>query len=803
MSERGRDFSGECITVRGASEGALDGADLILPLGELSCFSGRCGSGARAMAVDVIAAESRRRFSQSLTGTERLSAGSVARVAAEEITGLPPAVLFRSASRGDLSVGEYLAVDDLLAQLFCVLADTHCPQCRGACHSYSVDQAVSEMTRRAEGEGVLVIGPINLQGNASVEATLSELQRAGYRRIRRAGRVTRLEEVAAVAEEVGESGESLYIVVDRVVVKAGGEGRLAEAIRSARAIGRGRSLVVTASGEGEEVWLNHQLTCTQCGADYPHLSREDFTIRGGGGKEPSLAASATLSGTTFGELTQMTLDEVCRYSAALDRSGVLGGSRLPVQSAALIQALQHHLAAASTLLVGHIPLSRSMRDLSDGERMRVVVAAYITRGLVGVLYVIPSPLSALDAEARTAVLKALESLVQAGNTVILIDNDVGVMEACDTVVHFADGKAAAPKTTTPASVVDGDGHGGESTDLPNRTEEGGGGGAGVARVCQRSLRIRGSDGGAGNLAGLDVDIPLEQLVVVSGVSGAGKTSLLSGLLLPALESSRRRWRRGGVAGKNAVEVQADGIHRVVDLSDPADGLREQETVMGILGLFPPVARLYAESAANRGLTFPVEWFQLDGAGGRCTTCGGRGRLDCEMEFLEDLSLLCPTCEGRRFKAEIIEVTRRGISIADVLAMSVGEAAEHFSANRRLASRLEGGRSCGLQALCLGTVNSELERGELLRLRLATELSRASHKDLLLLDRSAAGCHADDLVLLLRILRSLVEARVSILVADDDPRLSGSADWVVELGPGRGCEGGRIVSQGPPRLEARG
>ncbi|HIC70156.1 MAG TPA: hypothetical protein EYO90_11615, partial [Candidatus Latescibacteria bacterium] len=373
--------------------------------------------------------------------------------------------------------------------------------------------------------------------------------------------MTRLEEVAAVAEEVGESGESLYIVVDRVVVKAGGEGRLAEAIRSARAIGRGRSLVVTASGEGEEVWLNHQLTCTQCGADYPHLSREDFTIRGGGGKEPSLAASATLSGTTFGELTQMTLDEVCRYSAALDRSGVLGGSRLPVQSAALIQALQHHLAAASTLLVGHIPLSRSMRDLSDGERMRVVVAAYITRGLVGVLYVIPSPLSALDAEARTAVLKALESLVEAGNTVILIDNDVGVMEACDTVVHFADGKAAAPKTTTPASVVDGDGHGGESTDLPNRTEEGGGGGAGVARVCQRSLRIRGSDGGAGNLAGLDVDIPLEQLVVVSGVSGAGKTSLLSGLLLPSLKSSRRRWRRGGVAGKNAVEVQADGIHR--------------------------------------------------------------------------------------------------------------------------------------------------------------------------------------------------------------------------------------------------
>ena len=225
--------------------------------------------------------------------------------------------------------------------------------------------------------------------------------------------------------------------------------------------------------------------------------------------------------------------------------------------------------------------------------------------------------------------------------------------------------------------------------------------------------------------------------------------------------------------------------------------------MGILGLFPPVARLYAESAANRGQTFPVEWFQLDGAGGRCTTCGGRGRLDCEMEFLEDLSLLCPTCEGRRFKAEIIEVTRRGISIADVLAMSVGEAAEHFSANRRLASRLEGGRSCGLQALCLGTVNSELERGELLRLRLATELSRASHKDLLLLDRSAAGCHADDLALLLRILRSLVEAGVSILVADDDPRLSGSADWIVELGPGRGCEGGRIVSQGPPRCEARG
>jgi excinuclease ABC subunit A len=751
------------------------------------------------MAVDVVAAESRRRFSQSLAGSERLSAGSVARIAAEEITGLPPAVLLRSATRGDLSVGEYLAVDDLLAQLFCAHADIHCLQCQAVCRSFSVDQAVLEITRMEPGEGLLVIGSLELQGNASLEATLSELKRAGYRRIRTGGRVTRLEEESAVAAQMRESGGSLQVVVDRLTVKVGEEGRIAEAIRSARAIGRGRSLVVTGSGEGDELWLNHQLTCTQCGADYGHLSGGDFTTLGPGSQEPSPASSAILVDTTFGELTGMTLDEVRRYAAALE-SQDWGEQSAPAQSTALIQALRQHLGAACTLLVGHLPLARSMRDLSGGEHMRLVVATYLTRGLVGVLYIIPLPLSVLDAEARAAVLKALRTLVVAGNSVILVDNDPGVMMACDTVVHFVEGKAA---TIRNSSVAETDVADADRNECQALSHTGTGEGAPSShRAGQRFLCIRSSGGGPGNLEELDLDVPLEQLVVVGGISGAGKTSLIRGLLLSGLNGGRRQ-RRGSAEGKNPIETQADGIRRVVDLSEPARGLGEQETVMGTLGLFPPVARLYAESATDRGLTFPAEWFQLDGAGGRCTTCAGRGRLDCELEFMEDLSLLCPACEGRRFKAEILAVTRRGISIADVLALSVGEATQHFSAHRRIASRLEGGRSCGLEMLRLGTVSSELEPGELLRLRLATEVSRASGKDLLVLDHAAAGCHADDLSLLLSILRGLVDAGASILLADGTPALSGRADWVVQLGPGRGSEGGRIVFQGPPGTASTG
>ena len=284
----------------------------------------------------------------------------------------------------------------------------------------------------------------------------------------------------------------------------------------------------------------------------------------------------------------------------------------------------------------------------------------------------------------------------------------------------------------------------------------------VAEKSEPTLALRGN----GVVGPLAIELPHGKLTCVCGLSGSGKTRLLHEVLLPLLKG-------------RSVEYAAAGMprnSRVVTVEAPSG----KAPVLAGLGLFERVADLYAASPAAAARGWNRDAFLLDRPGGRCPSCEGRGQCYFDLEFLEDIALVCAACEGRRYRDEICEVTLRGESIADVLGMTLEQASTHFARHNPIRPRLAAAVGCGLGYLLLGQEVQGLERGEWLRLRLALELTRASQRTWVLIDDPASGDHPEDVRLMVAALQGLVDRGTTVVVADQHPTVKVAADWVVDL-----------------------
>ena len=284
----------------------------------------------------------------------------------------------------------------------------------------------------------------------------------------------------------------------------------------------------------------------------------------------------------------------------------------------------------------------------------------------------------------------------------------------------------------------------------------------VAEQSEPALVVRGN----GVVGPLAIEVPHGKLTCVCGPSGSGKTRLLHEVLLPLLKG-------------RPIEYAAVGMprnSRVVTVEAPSG----KATVLQGLGLFERVADLYAASPAAAARGWSRDAFLLDRPGGRCPSCEGRGQCYFDLEFLEDIALVCAACEGRRYRDEICEVTLRGESIADVLGMTLEQASTHFARHNPIRPRLAAAVGCGLGYLLLGQEVQGLERGEWLRLRLALELTRASQRTWVLIDDPASGDHPEDVRLMVAALQGLVDRGTTVVVADQHPTVKVAADWVVDL-----------------------
>jgi excinuclease ABC subunit A len=448
----------------------------------------------------------------------------------------------------------------------------------------------------------------------------------------------------------------------------------------------------------------------------------------------------------------------------------------------------------------YLTLARGSGSLSGGESQRIRLAAQLGSELSGVLYVLDEPSIGLHARDNGRLLRTLRRLRDLGNTVVVVEHDEETMRAADWLVDFGPGAGELGGRIvaegTPASVTKNPGSltgkylsGAASIAVPKSRRRGSGDALTIVGAREH------------NLKNVDVRIPLGALVAVTGVSGAGKSSLVHGILHPVLARALHDARVQPGAHDKVTGVSA--IDKVILIDQQPIGRTPRSNPATYTKLFDHVRALFAQTPEARKYGWDQGRFSFNVKGGRCEACGGDGLRCVEMHFLPDVYVTCEACRGRRFNEATLRVKYKEKTIADVLDMSVREALEHFAVHKEIMRALRTLDDVGLGYIKLGQPSPTLSGGEAQRIKLSRELGRvATGRTLYILDEPTTGLHFGDVERLLGVLQRLVDAGNTVLVIEHNLDVIKSADWVIDIGPEGGDAGGRVVAEGPPEKIAR-
>jgi excinuclease ABC subunit A len=464
----------------------------------------------------------------------------------------------------------------------------------------------------------------------------------------------------------------------------------------------------------------------------------------------------------------------------------------------IFREIEERLRFLDDVGIGYLSMSRSAATLSGGEAQRIRLATQIGSALVGVLYVLDEPSIGLHQRDNEKLIRTLERLRDLGNSVLVVEHDEQTMRRSDFLVDLGPGAgeyggrivAAGP----PEEVI---------ANEASLTGQFLGGKRGIPVPEQRrtptgQLTVRGAS--EHNLQGVDVSFPLGVLTCVTGVSGSGKSTLVNGILSKAV--AQRLHRATQRPGAHRGIEGLDQLDKIVQVDQSPIGRTPRSNPATYTGIMDVVRDLYTKTPEAKARGYKPGRFSFNVKGGRCEVCKGDGQIKIEMHFLPDVYVPCEQCHGKRYNRETLEVKFKGKSIADVLEMPIDEAVEFFSAIPPLRRRLETLKDVGLGYVRLGQPATTLSGGEAQRVKLANELARVSTgQTLYILDEPTTGLHFADVERLLVVLNRLVEAGNSVVVIEHDLDVIKTADWLVDMGPEGGDEGGTVVATGTPEAVA--
>jgi len=514
----------------------------------------------------------------------------------------------------------------------------------------------------------------------------------------------------------------------------------------------------------------------------------------GGSRLRSEALAVKLGDTTIAELSRMPLGRLQRFLAGLAESNSFSARDAAI-AVPLVRAVTERLGFLIDVGLDYLTLDRAAHTLSGGEGQRIRLATQIGASLVGVLYVLDEPSVGLHARDNARLLEALRRLVDKGNSVIVVEHDRDAILAADTVLDMGPGAGAhggrivaegTPREimANPASVTGPYLSGEKRLPIPSARR----------KPSKERLRIVGAR--AHNLKDVTLDVPIGLFTAVTGVSGSGKSSLIVDTLLSAARAALY-----GAAGWVGPCDRIEGlshIDKVISIDQAPIGRTPRSNPATYTGIFTHLRELYAGLPDARARGYKPGRFSFNVKGGRCEACQGDGVLRVEMHFLPDVYVTCDACAGRRYNRETLEIRYRGLSIADALDLTVDQAGEIFDSLHRIRLILSALRQVGLGYIQLGQPATTLSGGEAQRVKLASELARkATGRTLYVLDEPTTGLHFSDIELLTVALVGLRDAGNSILVIEHNIDLVACADWVIDLGPEGGENGGRIVAEGTP------
>ncbi|MEU3597119.1 excinuclease ABC subunit UvrA [Streptomyces sp. NPDC006798] len=764
------------VRVRGAREHNLRDVDVDLPRDALVVFSGVSGSGKSSLAFGTVYAEAQRRYFESVAPYARRLIHQVGAPAVGEITGLPPAVSLeqrRSAPSSRSSVGTVTTLSNSLRLLFSRAGDHPpgterldsdafspntaagaCPGCQGLGRVHETDEGllVPDPSRSIR-EGAIAAWPGAWQGK-NLRDVLDAL---GY-------------DVDRPWRELSAADREWILLTDEQPVVT------VHPVRDANRIQR----PYQGTYQSARRYVLHTFATSKSRtlrARAERFLRSAPCARCGGARLRPEALAVTFAGRTIAELAALPLDGLARVLAAAD-----GDAAARVLTADLLA----RIAGVTELGLGYLSADRPAPTLSSGELQRLRLATQLRSGLFGVVYVLDEPSAGLHPADTRSLLTVLGRLKAAGNSVFVVEHHLDVMRAADWIVDVGPGAgdrggrilhsgppeelAAVAESATRRFLFGGGSGGGRPPGDP-ATETA----PAARRPREASEWLSLGPVRRHNLRGVRVRIPLGVLTAVTGVSGSGKSTLV-----------------GEITG------DVPGVGRLVTVDQKPIGRTPRSNLATYTGLFDTVRKLFAATDEARSRGYGAGRFSFNVAGGRCEECQGEGFVAVELLFLPSTYAPCPVCAGARYNEETLAVRHRGLTVAEVLDLTVEAAADRFADVPAAARSLSTLLDVGLGHLRLGQPATELSGGEAQRIKLASELQRSRReRTVYVLDEPTAGLHPADVEVLMRQLDGLVAGGHSVVVVEHDMTVVAGADWVVDLGPGGGGAGGRVVAEGTP------
>ncbi|MFI7402509.1 ATP-binding cassette domain-containing protein [Streptomyces sp. NPDC049541] len=748
------------VRVRGAREHNLKGVDVDIPRDVLTVFTGVSGSGKSSLAFGTIYAEAQRRYFESVAPYARRLIHQVGAPKVGEITGLPPAVSLqqrRSAPTSRSSVGTVTNLSNSLRMLFSRAGDHPpgaerldsdafspntaagaCPECHGLgrVHRTTEELLVPDPSLSIR-EGAIAAWPGAWQGK-----NLRDILDALGHDVDRPWRELAADQREWILFTDEQPVVTVHPVRDADRIQRPYQGTYMSARRYVmKTFSDSKSATLRAKAE-------RFLTSAPCPAC-------------GGSRLRPEALAVTFAGRTIAELAALPLTDLAGCLVAGDETARV-----------LTEDLTSRIAPVLELGLGYLSLDRSTPTLSAGELQRLRLATQLRSGLFGVVYVLDEPSAGLHPADTEALLTVLERLKSSGNSVFVVEHHLDVMRGANWLVDVgplagehggevlysgpvAD-LASVPQSATARFLFD---------RSPSAVRQ--------VRTARGQLKVGPIT--RHNLRGVTAEFPLGVFTAITGVSGSGKSTLIG-------------------------EITEDltGVRRLVSVDQKPIGRTPRSNLATYTGLFDVVRKVFAATEEAQARGYGVGRFSFNVAGGRCETCQGEGFVSVELLFLPSTYAPCPDCGGDRYNPETLQVTYRGRNIAQVLDLTVESAAEFFADTPAVARSLATLLDVGLGYLRLGQPATELSGGEAQRIKLAGELQRGRRgHTLYLLDEPTTGLHPADVEVLMRQLHGLVDAGHTVIVVEHDMSVVAGADWVIDLGPGGGDAGGRIVAAGTP------
>ena len=504
--------------------------------------------------------------------------------------------------------------------------------------------------------------------------------------------------------------------------------------------------------------------------------------------------AVTVAGAALGETAEMPINELREFIASLP---LRGNAALPEEIAGpILKEVKERLGFLCNVGLGYLTLGRSAGTLSGGEAQRIRLATQIGSRLVGILYILDEPSVGLHQRDNDRLLSTLHALRDLGNTIVVVEHDEGTIRVADHIVDMGPGagrQGGEVVASGPLEAILGEEHsltgaylrGERSIEGPGRRRP---------PNAERSLVVRGAEGN--NLRKIDVRFPLGVFTCVTGVSGSGKSTLVNHTLYKGL--ARRLHRSRGAAARHD-RIDGTGlVDKVIEVSQAPIGRTPRSNPATYTGLFTPIRELFASLPESNLRGYGPGRFSFNVKGGRCEACKGDGLVRIEMHFLPDVYVRCDICRGRRYNRETLDIVYHDRSIADVLEMTVADGLDFFGAVPRVRSRLRTLVDVGLGYIRLGQSATTLSGGEAQRVKLASELARqATGRTVYILDEPTTGLHFEDVRVLLKVLHRLVDLGNTVVVIEHNLHVVKTADWVIDMGPEGGADGGTVVATGPP------